>query len=75
VAHFILTEEDMSAFLESAVCECSWGGVAGCRNWSEAGHVLAELGPLGWYSELVARRGSLRVRRTPAQLQMLADPP
>jgi hypothetical protein len=34
----------MGAFLESAVYECSWGGVASCRNWSEADLVLAELG-------------------------------
>jgi hypothetical protein len=34
----------MGAFLESVVYECSWGGVASCLNWSEAGHVLAKLG-------------------------------
>jgi hypothetical protein len=49
----------VGAFLDSAEYECSWGGVASCRNMSEAGHVLA-----GWYSEFVAHRGSLRIRRT-----------
>jgi hypothetical protein len=34
----------VGALLEVAVNECSREGVAGCRNWSEAGHMLAELG-------------------------------
>jgi hypothetical protein len=43
-AHCVLTEEDVGAFLKSTVHECSWGGMASCRNWSEVAHVLAELG-------------------------------
>jgi hypothetical protein len=34
----------MGALLKVLVRECSRGGVASCRNWSEASHVLAELG-------------------------------
>jgi hypothetical protein len=37
-------EEDMGALLEVFVHECSQGGVTSCRNWSEVGRVLAELG-------------------------------
>jgi hypothetical protein len=40
----ILMEEDMRTLVEVLVVECSGEGVACCRNWSEAGHVLAELG-------------------------------
>jgi hypothetical protein len=56
--------EDVRALLEVAVHECNWRGVACCRNWSEAGHVLAQLNDemrrialdsRGWQSELVAR--------------------
>jgi hypothetical protein len=36
-------EEDVVILLEVVVHECSRGGVACCPNWSEAGHVLAEL--------------------------------
>jgi hypothetical protein len=34
----------MGALLEVIVHECSRGGMASCQNWSEVGHVLAELG-------------------------------
>jgi hypothetical protein len=37
-------EEDVFAFLEVAVHEYSGGGVTCYRNWSQAGHVLMELG-------------------------------
>jgi hypothetical protein len=37
-------EEDMYTLLEVAVHECSRGDMACCRDWSEAGHMLAELG-------------------------------
>jgi hypothetical protein len=40
----IPTEEDVGALLEVAVHECSRGGVTCCWNWSEAGHVVEELG-------------------------------
>jgi hypothetical protein len=40
----VLTEEDVLAFLEVTVHKYSQGGVACCWNWSEVGHVLAELG-------------------------------
>jgi hypothetical protein len=43
-ARCALTEEDVGALLEVAAHECSWGGVASCRNLSDAFHVLAELG-------------------------------
>jgi hypothetical protein len=36
--------EDMVAYREVLVYECSRGGMVSCRNWSEPGHVLAELG-------------------------------
>jgi hypothetical protein len=42
--HCVLMEEDVHALLEICVHECSRGGVACCRNWCEAGHVLTELG-------------------------------
>jgi hypothetical protein len=42
-ARCVLTEEDVGALLEVAVHECSRGGVTSCRNWSQVGHVLAEL--------------------------------
>jgi hypothetical protein len=34
----------ISQSVRAAVHECSRGGVACCRNWSEAGNVLADLG-------------------------------
>jgi hypothetical protein len=44
----------VGAPLEIAVHECRRGGVACCRNWSEAGHVLVELGDemrwIQWFS-------------------------
>jgi hypothetical protein len=43
-ARCVLTEEDVGALIEVAVYECSRGDVACCRYWTEAGHVLAELG-------------------------------
>jgi hypothetical protein len=43
-ARCVLTEKDVHTLLEVAVHECRWGGAACCRNWSDAGHVLAELG-------------------------------
>jgi hypothetical protein len=43
-ARCFLAKEDVYALLEAAVHECSRGGVVCCQNWSEAGHVLAELG-------------------------------
>jgi hypothetical protein len=42
-ARCVLAKEHMGALLEAAVHECSRGGVLGCWNWSEAGHVLAEV--------------------------------
>jgi hypothetical protein len=48
--------EGMGAFLAVAVHECSQGGVACCWNWSEAGHMLAELGDemswIHWFGSL-----------------------
>jgi hypothetical protein len=38
-----MTEEEVRTLLEVAVHECNRGVVACCQNWSEAGHVLAEL--------------------------------
>jgi hypothetical protein len=40
----VLMQENVDALLEVAVQECSRGGMACCRNWFEAGHLLAELG-------------------------------
>jgi hypothetical protein len=37
-------EENVRAFLDIIVHECSWGDLACCRNLSEAGYMLAELG-------------------------------
>jgi hypothetical protein len=34
----------MHALLEVTVHAYSWGDMACCQNWSEVGHVLAELG-------------------------------
>jgi hypothetical protein len=39
----VLTEKDMRAVMEVLVHECGWGGVARCRNWSEAGRMLTSL--------------------------------
>jgi hypothetical protein len=36
-------EKDVLAVVEVLVHECGWGGMAHCRNWSEASHVLAQL--------------------------------
>jgi hypothetical protein len=38
-----LTEKDMRAVMEVLVHECGRGGVVRCRNWSEAGHMTAQL--------------------------------
>jgi hypothetical protein len=43
-AGYVLPEEDVRALIEVAVHACSQGGMACCRNRSEAGHMLAELG-------------------------------
>jgi hypothetical protein len=69
----------VGAPLEITVHECRRGGVACCRDWSEAGHVLAELGDemrwIHWFGgQLVAHRVFLEVRRTRARLPMLVDP-
>jgi hypothetical protein len=39
----VLKEKDMPSVVEVLVLECGWGGVVRCRNWSEAGHMLAQL--------------------------------
>jgi hypothetical protein len=43
-ASCFLLEEDVHALLKVAVHKCNRGGVACCRNRSEVGHMLAELG-------------------------------
>jgi hypothetical protein len=66
------------ALLEVAVNEGSRGGMASCRNWSEAGHVLAKLGDevcwIHWVGcqESVAHRGFLGARHIWVQLMMPA---
>jgi hypothetical protein len=40
---YCLPEKDVCATAEVLVYERCWGGVARCPNWSQAGHVLAEL--------------------------------
>jgi hypothetical protein len=46
----------MRTLVEVVVHECSWGKVASCRNWSEAVHVLAELGnEVRWFPWLGCR--------------------
>jgi hypothetical protein len=42
-AKCVLAEEDVRATVEVLVHEHFWGGVARCWNWSQAGHVSAEL--------------------------------
>jgi hypothetical protein len=53
----VLIEEDVGALLEVAVHECSRGAVASCCNWSEAGHVLVELGDEKRWIHWVCTRG------------------
>jgi hypothetical protein len=44
-------EEGVRKLLEVVVHECGQGGVACCQNWSEAVHVLAELGDkVRWFN-------------------------
>jgi hypothetical protein len=42
-ALYVLMEEDMCAVVKILGYECSRTGVACCRNWSEASHMLAQL--------------------------------
>jgi hypothetical protein len=42
------SQEEVCTLLEVSVHECSWGGVVCWQNWSEAGHVLAELSDMCW---------------------------
>jgi hypothetical protein len=50
-------EEDVGELLEVAVHECSRGGMMYCQNWSEAGHMLEELGDemrwIHWFSSQI----------------------
>jgi hypothetical protein len=39
----VRTEKYMRAIMEVLVHECGWGGVVRCHNWSEVGHILAQL--------------------------------
>jgi hypothetical protein len=39
----VLTEKDKRAVTEVLVHECGRGGAVRCRNWSEAGHMTAQL--------------------------------
>jgi hypothetical protein len=46
----VLTEKYMRLVMEVLVHECGWGGVVGCRNWSEVGHVLSQLcDEMSWF--------------------------
>jgi hypothetical protein len=55
----------VGALLEVLVHECSLGGVASRRNWSEAGHVLAELGDekLGLWSVIMVKWRASSMKR------------